>query len=83
VPRFFNDDESNDIGKSVTLEEIEDIFSKMPKEKSFGPNGWTQKIFQTFFDIMRVDLHKVVENSKVSGHIRDALNATFFPLFLR
>jgi len=29
---------------------------------------------------MRVDLHKAVEDSRVSGHIPGALNATFFAL---
>jgi len=31
VPTFFNDDEINDIGKRVTLEEIEEIVRKITK----------------------------------------------------
>jgi hypothetical protein len=52
----------------------------MPKEKIPGPDGWTHELFQTFFDIMGEDLHKVVEESRSTGHIPGALNATFFAL---
>jgi hypothetical protein len=80
VPRFFNDDESDEIGKPVTLEEVKETINKMPKEKIPGPDGWTQELFQDFFDIMGEDLHRAVEESIYSGHIPGALNATFFSL---
>jgi hypothetical protein len=44
--------ESDEIGKPVSIEEIEFIVNKMPKEKSPGPDGWTQELFHSFFDIM-------------------------------
>jgi hypothetical protein len=80
VPRFFNDAESDEIGKPVTLEEVEEIVSRMPKDKIPGPDGWTQELFQNFFDIMGEDLLRAVEESRCSGHILGALNATFFTL---
>jgi hypothetical protein len=56
VPRMFSDAESDEIGKPVSIEEIEFIINKMPKEKSPGPDGWTQELFHSFFDIMGKDL---------------------------
>jgi hypothetical protein len=49
VPGFFNDVESDEIGKSITLEEVKENVSTMPKDKSPDPDGWTQEIFQDFF----------------------------------
>jgi hypothetical protein len=46
VPRFFNDAESDEIGKPVTLEEVKEIVSRMPKDKIPGPDGWTQELFR-------------------------------------
>jgi hypothetical protein len=80
VPKFFNDSESDEIGKSVTLEEVKETVSTMPKDKSPGPDGWTQELFQDFFDILGEDLHKAVEESRCTGIIPGALNATFFAL---
>jgi hypothetical protein len=80
VPRFFNDVETEEIGKYVTLEEVKEIVCKMTKDKIPGPDGWTQELFQAYFDIMGEDLHKVVEESRCTGHILGALNATFFTL---
>jgi hypothetical protein len=77
VLRFFKSDE---IGKPITLDEVKETINKMPKEKSPGPNGWTQELFWAFFDIMGEDLHRAVEESRYSGHISGALNATFFAL---
>jgi hypothetical protein len=42
---MFSDAESDEIGKPVSIEEIEFIINKMPKEKSPGPDGWTQELF--------------------------------------
>jgi hypothetical protein len=80
VPRMFSDVESDEIGKPVSIEEVEFIVNKMPKEKSPGPDGWTQELFRSFFDIMGKDLLWAVEESRVSGFISGALNATFFAL---
>jgi hypothetical protein len=80
VPRFFNDDESDEIGKPVTLEEVKETINKMPKENIPGPDGWTHELFQDFFDIMGEDLHRAVEESRYSGHILGAFNATFFSI---
>jgi hypothetical protein len=52
----------------------------MPKDKSPGPDGWTQELFQHFFEIMGLDMLNAVEESRLTGKIPGALNATFFTL---
>jgi len=80
VPHFFNDANNVEIGKPITISELKETISDMPKEKSLGPDGWTQELFHKFFDIMGMDLLKVVEESLSTGYIPGALNATFYAL---
>ena len=63
VPRFFTYEEINEVGKHVTLQEVEKIVELMPKDKIPGPDGWTQDIFHHFFDIMGKYLLNEVEET--------------------
>jgi len=45
-----------------------------------GLDGWTQELFQAFFDIIEEDLHRPVEESRCTSHIPGALNVSFFSL---
>jgi hypothetical protein len=80
MPKFFNDSDCVEIGKAVSIDEVKDTVFKMPKDKSPGPDGWTQELFQSFFEILGEDLHKAIEESRISGFILGSLNATFFAL---
>jgi hypothetical protein len=80
IPRFFNESDNQNLGKPATLDELKDTIDKLPKEKSPGPDGWTQELFQHFFEIMGLDMLNVVEESRLTGKIPGALNATFFTL---
>jgi hypothetical protein len=46
MPKFFNELESNEIDKAVTLEEVKEIVCSMPKDKIPGPDGWTRNYFR-------------------------------------
>jgi len=80
LPNFFSESDCEEIGKSVTIDEVKETVFKMPKDKSLGPDGWTQELFQYFFEISGKDLHLAVEESRVVGFISGSLNATFFIL---
>jgi hypothetical protein len=61
VPRFFSDEESDSLGRQVTLQEVEHTIKIMPKDKSPGHDGWTHELFHHFFDIMGELLLATVE----------------------
>jgi hypothetical protein len=50
------------------------------KDKSQGPDGWTTNFFVGLYDIIGKDVLKVVEESRINGHIHVPLNATFISL---
>jgi hypothetical protein len=80
LPIFFSTSDCEEIGKVVTIEEVRDTVFKMPKDKIPGPDGWTQELFQSFFEILGKDLHSAIEESRLTGYIPGTLNATFFTL---
>jgi len=83
VPRFFSDEESNELGKQITLRGVEKIVEMMQNYKSPGPDGWTRELFHHFFDIMGSDLLVVVEESRLTNRVYGSLNATFVALILK
>jgi hypothetical protein len=62
------------------LQEVEKMVVQMARDKSLGPDGWTKELFHHFFDIMGRDLLLLVEESRISGMVSGALNATFVAL---
>jgi hypothetical protein len=62
---MFSDVESDEIGKLISIEEVEFIVNKIPKEKIPGPDGWNQELFRSFFVITGKDLLWAIEESKV------------------
>jgi hypothetical protein len=70
LPNFFSESDCEEIGKVVTINEVKETVFKMPKDKILGPDGWTQELFQYFFEILGKDLHLAVEESRVLGLFR-------------
>eukprot|EP00253_Pinus_taeda_P035974 PITA_35974 len=64
----------------VSKEEVESVIKSMAKDKSPGPNGWTIKLFQHFFDKIGAKLIEVVEESRKKGAVYSPFNATFVAL---
>jgi len=50
------------------------------KDKSPRPDGWTVEFFTFFFDLVGIDLLKIVEESRMKGQIASGLNSTFIAL---
>jgi hypothetical protein len=48
------------------------------KAKIPWPNGWTMELYLDFVDLQGDDLVNMVEESRISGWIPRALNATIY-----
>jgi hypothetical protein len=68
-PSFFKESDNVVLENPVTLTEIKDIIDQMPKDKSPGPDGWNRELFQNFFQLIGLDLLRVVEESHFTGVI--------------
>ena len=72
-PRLINEEMNNSMKEEVTEEELEKIVYSFQKGKSSGPNGFTIEFFQGFFDLVKRDLIKVVQDSQRAGKVLGAL----------
>ena len=52
----------------------------MKEGASLGPDGFTVNFFHHFWEMIKIDVWNIVEQSRLSGRILPALNATFLTL---
>lgn len=79
-PRYVDQEDSEEIQKEVTLDELEATLKWFKKDKSPGPDGWTIEFYIAFFDILGHDLLNIVEDSRRRGRISSAIKSTFIAL---
>ena len=60
-PSFFSKEEGLEVGREITLDEIQKGLSRFSKYKSTGPDAWNVDLFLVVFDIMGENLLEVVE----------------------
>ena len=73
-------EENSDLMKPVTLEEIKTILSLSKNDKSPGLDGIPIEVYRTLFDVMGLDLLRVIEDFRKSGKIPAVFNSTFIAL---
>jgi hypothetical protein len=64
----------------VIEDELKEVLHKFKKYKIPGTNGWTIDLFLGIYEIIGMDILKVVEESHINGHMHTPLNATFISL---
>jgi hypothetical protein len=62
------------------LEEVDQALQDTPKGKSPGPDGFTSDFFHHCWPMLREEVWEIIEDSRLSGQVLLALNATFLTL---
>lgn len=66
--------------RTVTEEEIRDVVSKMPSNKSPGPYGFTTEFFKSSWSIIAKDFTIAVQSFFSKGFLPKGFNATILEL---
>ena len=66
--------------KTINLQEVQDVVFQIKEGTSPDPDGFTINVFHHFWEMVKLDVWKIVEQSRISGHILPALNATLLTL---
>ena len=66
LPRM-NQEEIENINRSITSTEIETVIKNLPMNKSPGPDGFTGKFYQTFKEELTLILLRLVQNIAKGG----------------
>jgi hypothetical protein len=64
----------------ITQEEVDQALKDTPINKSPGPDGFTTDFFHHCWAMIREEVWEIIEDSRRSGQVLPALNATFLTL---
>eukprot|EP00253_Pinus_taeda_P003164 PITA_03164 len=79
-PSFVDVGHEEELIKEVSLWELEATIHGFQRDKSPRPDGWSTEFFLAFFDILDLDLLKVVEQCRLLGKIPPTSKSTFISL---
>jgi exonuclease III len=80
IPTLVTPQQNAALTRPITQEEVDQAVSEMPSGKAPGPDGFTTDFFHHCWDLVKRNVWEVVEESRVSGVVLPALNATFLTL---
>ena len=79
-PASVTEEDNSELMKPVLLQDLKHILSISKNDKSLGPDGIPVEVYIALFDVLGVDLLRVIELSRTSGKIPVVFNSTFLAL---
>ena len=67
LPRL-NQEETQNMGRPITSNEIETVIKNLPTNKSSGPDGFTDEFYQTFREALTPVLLELFKNLQRKEH---------------
>jgi hypothetical protein len=83
IPTLVTQEKNEALMRPITQEEVDHAVKEMAPGKVPGPDGFTTDFFHHCWDMIREEVWQVVEESRTSGQVLSALNATFLTLILK
>lgn len=80
IPKIINEDHNNQLLQPISLKEVEDAMAQLKDGKAPGPDGFTANFFHEFWELIKVEVWDLVEESRSMHWVLPALNSTFIAL---
>jgi ABC-type sugar transport system permease subunit len=80
IPALITEEQNTALIHPITIEEVDQDMKEMPPGKAPGPNGFTTDFFHHCWPMIREEVWKIVEDSRLSKNVLLAFNATFLTL---
>ena len=68
-----NEEEAENLNRSITAEEIEAVIKKLPTHKNPGPDGFTGEFFKAFKEDLTPILHRLFQKFQNDGRLPNSL----------
>eukprot|EP00253_Pinus_taeda_P019806 PITA_19806 len=79
-PPMFDESINDAIFQPITEEELHGILKAFSKDKCPRPDGWTIEFYLHFFDLIKHDLIRMIEDSRINGRIHPHTSSTLIAL---
>eukprot|EP00253_Pinus_taeda_P030678 PITA_30678 len=80
IPKSISNEKNLALTREISLEEVEEAMKDMPNDKAPGPDGFTINFYKACWEIVKMEVWEVVEDSRRSASILKSLNSTFLAL---
>jgi exonuclease III len=80
VPSLVTQEQNAALLRPITIEEVDQALRDTPKSKAPGPDGFTSDFFHHCWPMIRREVWEIIEDSRATGQVLQALNATFLTL---
>eukprot|EP00253_Pinus_taeda_P001720 PITA_01720 len=80
IPNSISNEQNQALTREISLEEVEEAVKDMPNDKAPGPDGFTINFYKACWEIVKMEVWEVVEDSRCSASILKSLNSTFLAL---
>eukprot|EP00253_Pinus_taeda_P031999 PITA_31999 len=80
IPKIITEEHNQMLLKLITLQEVEKAVQQLKEGKAPGPNGFTSNFFHNFWDLIKLEVWQVVEESRANRWMLPSMNATFITL---
>lgn len=80
IPKLITDEHNLLLLQPILLHEVDNAVKQLKAGKSPGPDGFTSDLFHHFWDLIQIEVWKLVEESRALRWMYPGLNATFLAL---
>jgi len=80
IPKLVTEEHNQLLLCPTNLQEVENAVKQLKARKASGPDGFTSKFFHNFWDLIKLEVWQVVEESRTLRWMYPGLNATFITL---
>eukprot|EP00253_Pinus_taeda_P019493 PITA_19493 len=80
IPKIITEDHNNKLLQSISLQEVEEALGQLKDGKAPGPDGFTANFFHEFWELIKMEVWELVEESRTMHWLLPSLNTTFIAL---
>jgi hypothetical protein len=80
VPSLVTKEKNSALLWPITIEEVDQVLQDTPKSKDPGPDDFTSDFFHHCWPMIRMEVWEIIEDSRATGQVLQALNTTFLTL---
>jgi len=80
VPKLITEEQNELLLRPILSQEVDTAMSQLKEGKALGPNGFTTAFFHTLWELIKLEVWKVVEESRALHWLLPSLNSNFIAL---